>query len=163
MTKRAFAMAACVLAGACVTFAAEPVRLQFAFQDRAPGEAIAELGRRAGVEIAFPPELLAKARPVTLKAEGITHDDALASILRPRGVAAVWSGDKRMKLLPAATPLGMTKSFGRALRTFERLEGLLRDRARREELGRRARELIERSRGATDRNIAELAKIWSRQ
>ena len=106
---------------------AEPARVTARFEEAALPEVLAAVQKDTGVEIKFPWELVEAAASVSAKAEDAPLDEFLHKILHPRGIEFIRTGERKIRLLPTASYVGMTKQAGRALRTFvpleEKLEG----------------------------------------
>jgi len=85
-------------------------------------DALKQVEQESGLQLAYAQELVENAKPVTLKVENVPAGEVLRLILRPRGLEFIQTSDTMAAIVPAASDMGMAKMFGRALRTFARLE-----------------------------------------
>jgi|GEM_PF-6850059 len=85
-------------------------------------EALDKLQQASGIRLAYSPDLLEGAPPVTLSAENEPVGEILYRMLLPNGLVAVFTSADVGAIVQQASPMGMTKLAGRALRTFVRLE-----------------------------------------
>lgn len=116
----AIGVAIAVFCAASATAQPGPVTAEF---ENVPlGEALRVVQEQSGVRIEFEEDSVRDAAPVTAKVDGAAADEFLYEVLRPRGWEFIRTGERQVRLIPAASYLGATKQAGRALRTFARLE-----------------------------------------
>jgi hypothetical protein len=98
-----------------------PAKITVRYEKATLPEVLKDLGAKLGVRLAFSPKTVAGAEPVTLDIQNGTPERVLRAVLRPRGLVAVHTGAKVAAILPAATDIGVAKTFGSAVRTSVRL------------------------------------------
>jgi len=79
-------------------------------------KALDQIQQTSGIRIAYSPDMVASAEPVTLKTDNETVDEVLHRILRPNGLEFVYTGEKVAAIVRADTDMGMAKAAGRATR-----------------------------------------------
>src|SRR5207253_2314856 len=115
----------CMLLATSAAYTAEdPLRklLQIDLKHVPVVDALKYLEVQASVKISCAPELLLGLDSVTLQAQSVPAEELFYNILNPRGLELVQSGPAEWQVVAGSTELGLLKSFGRALRTFIRLE-----------------------------------------
>lgn len=79
-------------------------RLSLDLRDVPLKQALAEISRQGGLDLAYANDLVPADRRVTLQAERITVAEALANVLADTGIDVVFTADGRATLVPRATP-----------------------------------------------------------
>jgi|GEM_PF-2760270 len=113
-----------ILAAAATGTTADPVfeqRVSADLESAPVTYALDIIHRACNLSFDCPPELVADAR-VTLHTEQLPVDEVLRDILHPHGLVAVRTAADTCTVMREATPIGMAKVGGRALRTLWRLE-----------------------------------------
>jgi hypothetical protein len=117
-----------VIATACISAtglgAEDPLARKLSLKwDRTPiKQVLKDLSEKTGLRFVYSETRIAKAGPVSLEVKNQPVSRVLRSVLRARGLEVVLSKQGLAALVDANGDIGSAKSFGRALRTFVRLE-----------------------------------------
>jgi|GEM_PF-6158794 len=132
--KHVAAYAACLLAFALQQAAADgpasaPITLTL---EQAPlTDALRQIEEASGLNMAFAPELVRDAAPVTLRVVNEPAGEVLYRLLRERGLVPVYTADTMAAVVGEESAIGMAKRAGRALHVLaaliRKLEGAVSD------------------------------------
>jgi len=97
-------------------------KLSFSWKKAPIKQVLKDIGAKTGLRFVHSETRIAKASPVDLDVKNQPASHTLRTVLRPRGLQVVLSKQGLAALVDANGDIGCAVSFGRALRTFVRLE-----------------------------------------